>query len=797
MQFIPIKHTISFSIFDIPLILDLICDNLTKVDLLPCLQVSRDWFDIFQPQVLRHVEFVNLKKHQTWALLDSAARIQTLSIDISDGDWLLNNPTSPCINLIELHCLDYDYLPKGKDYWGLLPAIVDQTRNALLLVETNPKLRTLFVEHYEWRYKSDHFTEPVFESLATHTSLTRIHISVQSITLPFRYSLYNSLPVSLRELEFCYRNLYSPWDESVDTTPEPKLTTTLLPALERLCLSGPQKRVTSHWQEEVFIPSPFSPARPAVHANYCDPEVATLIKRVPQLRDFVLRDHYGMLQDVLQLLVTSCPDVETIDISIDEAVPEEGDIFEMTTATTSPLSPESRFDKLKEFRIEGEWSSSTHLAMAELVSRSTDTLEIAWLDRNSRLPIMDTANPFHIGTEASWTRCTQLKELVLYQGRGFSMSDYCWNAPAHSRTIPDAVEDYTTVFSRLEKLRLSVMEPLWQECPDGHHTGIPFQAEGEWSAVEFEFDDGWNPIIRDVSARTPEDDIHDQELKQATKRKEWEHRLAFILHVRELYGRLKDLKQLRALEIEWCACSSIRDMTLDVALQLFYETEFDEDDARGINFKRREDLTRTSKGWWGPIITADLSWLGLSWPTQAELEAESNVQQLASIALKNSEVEPNTSYARLADPFRRHVGRVWEDWMYLVGSCPHHWSDRVRNGDRVGYCTCRSQTDFLDAAIDGYEVLDSDHVVNHFQAYPSNPQSSLSTTQETLKPAMSFFKRSNKNKTSSAASTPAQTPRASLQTIRDTTGTKMTPEEALYKISHNMMSNAANGPFIR
>ncbi|KAK5814560.1 hypothetical protein F5H01DRAFT_368294 [Linnemannia elongata] len=57
--------------------------------------------------------------------------------------------------------------------------------------------------------------------------------------------------------------------------------------------------------------------------------------------------------------------------------------------------------------------------------------------------------------------------------------------------------------------------------------------------------------------------------------------------------------------------------------------------------------------------------------------------------------------------------------------------------------------------------------------------------------------RSNKNKTSSAASTPAQTPRTSMQTIRDASGTKMTPEEALYKISHNMMTNASTGPFIR
>ncbi|KAG0196148.1 hypothetical protein BGX33_002019, partial [Mortierella sp. NVP41] len=60
---------------------------------------------------------------------------------------------------------------------------------------------------------------------------------------------------------------------------------------------------------------------------------------------------------------------------------------------------------------------------------------------------------------------------------------------------------------------------------------------------------------------------------------------------------------------------------------------------------------------------------------------------------------------------------------------------------------------------------------------------------------MSLFKRSNKNKSASATSTPAQTPRASVQTIRDS-GIKMTPEEALYKISQNMMTNASNGPFL-
>lgn len=602
---------------------------------------------------------------------------------------------------------------------GSSASLVDQTKNALLLVETNPKLRTLTVEHNELRYKDDHFTEPVFKSLATHKFLTRIHISLPSISVEFRYTLYNSLPVGLQELELRYRDLpYDIWDDSDSATIlESKLTTTILPALERLCLRGPQNRVTSHWQEEVFIPSPFIHVWDPLRFNYFNPEVTTLIKRAPRLRDLVLRDYCGNLQDVLQLLVSSCPDLETIDLSNTGIIEQNDEHIDTVATTAGPLSPGSCFAKLKEFRIEGEWSSSTHQAIAELVSRSTDTLEIAWFDCCSWRPITYPANPFHIGTETSWTRCIRLKELVLYQQGGFSMSDYRWNAPDHSRTILDAVEeDYSIVFSRLEKLKLSVMEPLWHECSDGYHI------RDNWTAVESQ--DDWNPIVRDVPARTPEDDIRDRELKQAAWRKEWEHRLAFILHVRELYGRLKDLKQLRALGIEWCACSSIRNMTLEDVLRLFYETEFDEDKARGINFKRREDLVRTSKGWWGPVTTADLSWLGLSWSAQAELDAKSKVQHLASIAFKNKEVELDTSYARPADPFQRRVGRIWEDWMYLVGSCPHHWRDRPRHRcDRLHPCCCRvsplscdgylgiSRIDYLDVPIDGYETLDSDHVV--------------------------------------------------------------------------------------
>ena len=711
------------SIFDIPLILDLICDNLTKVDLLTCLQVSRYWIALFQPHVIRYVEFVNLKKYQTWATLDSAARIRHLTIDISDAGWFLNNPTSPCTNLRELHCVDYDYQNKRLEGYNMqtCPSIVDQTKNALLLIEINPKLRTLTVDHREWRYRDDHFTESVLKSLVTHKSLTRIHINIPLLISDTRLNLYNNLPVGLQDFEFSYEATRSAWIYDDDHRIRiPQLSTTLLPALKRICLQGIRQRVPSHFRDDETYISPFTVCGgPGCYRYGCDVcydyynyydlmihnydlEVFTLIRRSPQLRDLVLRDYAGNLRDLMQLLIIFCPDLETVDLSTKEAEAQDGGNIETATTTTGPLSPGSRFAKLKEFRIESEWSSSTHQAIAELVSRSTTTLEIAWLDLDNWMPTTDTANPFHIDTETSWTRCTQLKELVLYCEKGFSMSDYCWDAPGNNESLTalDAAASKDTLttpmFSRLEKLKLVVSEPTSLECPDSWRNQSPLGPD------------------RARSRRPFRHNYQDRVVDRRTKR---EHRLAFVLLVREFYGRLRKLKRLRSLEIEWYACSIIHSMTQEYVLQLFYETEFEEEDeeARGINLKRREDLPRTSKGWWGPVTTVDLSWLGLSWSTQAEQQARADTQQLSLLATKQSNVEPNTSYAQLADPFQRRVGRIWEDWMYLVGSCPHAWTDR-RPNNWSGRCCCHysynGEHDWQNIyVIDGYRYLEANHVV--------------------------------------------------------------------------------------
>ncbi|KAF9338742.1 hypothetical protein BGZ91_008008 [Linnemannia elongata] len=94
-------------------------------------------------------------------------------------------------------------------------------------------------------------------------------------------------------------------------------------------------------------------------------------------------------------------------------------------------------------------------------------------------------------------------------------------------------------------------------------------------------------------------------------------------------------------------------------------------------------------------------------------------------------------------------------------------------------------------------------LTTHNSIQPNSNKTNTTTTTTTKNntniPKMpSFFKSSSsKNQTASAATTPAQTPRNSIHEQRIHQGVKMTPEEALYKISHNMMSNAAAGPYVR
>ncbi|KAF9582267.1 hypothetical protein BGW38_000429, partial [Lunasporangiospora selenospora] len=80
-------------------------------------------------------------------------------------------------------------------------------------------------------------------------------------------------------------------------------------------------------------------------------------------------------------------------------------------------------------------------------------------------------------------------------------------------------------------------------------------------------------------------------------------------------------------------------------------------------------------------------------------------------------------------------------------------------------------------------------------ALPSNRLNFSLTLTPTASITMSFFK-SNKS-TASAATTPAQTPRSSMQGQRLVQIQKMTPEQSLEYLMTKTMSNAAAGSYVR
>ncbi|KAF9135654.1 hypothetical protein BGW39_001534 [Mortierella sp. 14UC] len=705
------------SIFNIPHILDQICDELSKDQLLVCLDVSRTWRVLFTAQALRHVRFSNLKSHQTRTILSRASLIRSLTIDISDAGWFLNNPTvvvPPFNSLRELHCVDFNYRPKPKPARRNLythPSIVDQSENALLLIVSSPKLHTLTVDNISRLYMADHFTETVFNSLYTHTSLTKIKIRLPCAPLGFSNILFNSLPDGLRDFElsigtwgYLGREYYPVagylWQQKKQEG-EARVFSAVpsLRHLERLVLGEWYSRPSSGLlaeegtEKESFIidqviPSPID--------AICFDMVKTYSEWASGLQHLAIKDYLGSWSRLLQLLLDNCTNLETIKLSSSSY----GYNIDTTGAS---VQFRGSFVALREFRIASPMSEQIYIAISKLVVQSSSTLEVLWLNLWNYDRLADEiTNPFHIGTATSWTRCKRLKELCLYLEGGALLTDPCWDIyPSFS--VFEATKDYGTVFAQLEKLRLGVKEPLWQECPDRYHVGDSDAGYYSWDAFDYEndyygyfdendhyhyfdesYDEEWRPL-KDYVSRTNEAKIQGREKKQAERL----HQRAFILQVRELFGRLKDIKQLRELEIEWVVCSSIRDMSVQLAMELFKETEAKDysgsiDQGDGAN-----SSIRTSKGWWGQVTREDLIWLCLPWtaiqssgihPTLIKAAARQyeNKSQLPGCCDDtNGRCDHEMPPWSTGDIYKARVGRVWKDWLYVsYGDHPYRMGSR-------------------------------------------------------------------------------------------------------------------------
>ncbi|KAF9271099.1 hypothetical protein BGZ88_006843, partial [Linnemannia elongata] len=214
------------------------------------------------------------------------------------------------------------------------------------------------------------------------------------------------------------------------------------------------------------------------------------------MRHLVLKAYRGSWINLLQLLLDNCPDLETINLSGSPYSFQDNFASNDTQLTGS-------FVALKEFRMSGIASEHTYIAVGKMILRSAATIEVVWIDRDNWGQAEEGANPFHIGTTASWTQCTRLKELGISLKGGSLMTDYRWEVPL-AFSVFESIKDYSTVFGQLEKLRLAVKESLWEECTDGNFNGGGDYWDGynyysnynEFYGIDFDEkdDEDWKPL---------------------------------------------------------------------------------------------------------------------------------------------------------------------------------------------------------------------------------------------------------------------------------------------------------------
>jgi hypothetical protein len=657
------------SALEIPLISDLICKDLTRADLHACIQVSHHWHDAFLPQLDRFVRLAtNPRKtdpRHFREVLDRAVQIRSLQIDISDGGWFLGKYNAArCINLEELSCFDFGYQPRpangeeGYFYHASdRPSIVDQSSNSLRLIQHAPKLQSLFIHHARQFYRTDHFSTEVLEAISNHKSLRRIKIHLDyAVDAEFRIRLLQHLPTSVEDFELVCR------PSQVSTPPPPQVITPApLLSLKRLCLlssfprqsssgngSGSTTSSSSYWDQDKFIKDDFSEFR----YNYPDWLIIPLTTQSPHLSKLAIAGYHGYPNTLLQSLVDSCPDLDTIHLGgtnfthhptmhLARDIPFLHSDDWGAVPDRTPLT--GVFERLREFMVAGfannMWSDSVYEDVSGLLVKSTETLERVYIQSDDGG--WSSPTQFRAGLRGgglSWADCKALKELTI---EPLSRMDFHFLDIAPATPLiddDDADEDEVEVTTH-------------PSIPDNSSLNTSFESLTHLRLTSLADTDRSNcgNIFLDSPRRWFNDPTLDDYLEQpaykyseAIMRTYRHHRMLFIRRMRELFGRLRRVSTLRKVDLDWDGlCIVVKGMTQEVVLELLNETEdkeMNQHDEKGEVRGERDDcsrigsdkgmvITRSDQGWYGPMTLDDLAWLGLQWPSRAEIVAKKAAQE--------------------------------------------------------------------------------------------------------------------------------------------------------------------------
>ncbi|KAK3834196.1 MAG: hypothetical protein JOS17DRAFT_815327 [Linnemannia elongata] len=652
------NYTNHISIFDIPALLDSICDNLSRYQVATCLQVSRSWYDLFLPQINRFVKFDSLgdSQAQVQSILDRAAVIRSLEIRLSDGAWFLDKGVV-CTNLRRLYCLDsYDSDSSPESDFSDFP----NTTNSVALVCKNPQLEILHIQHHRKTASTKHFTPSILESLFFHSSLTQIKIRIVEYEIEFLHTLVQHLPFSLQELEFSGLRC----NVSPSIVQELPLLDWPLTSLRKLCLHSINWGLFSDQGSSMFWSSIF------FDRGYLPESVVVpLVAKCPLLQEFAIGDYKGDPRVVLQALTDSCPDLEIVNLHGSDYVPPPLDSSETSTITVAGSTPlRGRLAKLREFRLH-IWNQNRvqddYQNLADWVLRSASTLDIIKFEMNDyhwnsiqypwSLQQVIKSDPWD---SCSWIDCSRLRKFRVRM-RQYHTIICCLNCDDEVDTRPpqclpralleDLVRPSEWQCTELESLDLLVRDtPPPQPTPVSVNVEIALAQENE------------GPILL-----TP---VETEQLRQK-----------FACNIRQLFWRLKSLPRLSVLKLKWNLSEAVTTVALEDLLDMINRDILDAED-EGQSSDERCDIgkdecedmsivevdigaeaTRQRK-----MKYEDLAWLGLGsvfWTRREyEIYASENLPQE-----QPPRERPSHEFDCPEHPLYRRVGHGWRDWDAVAG----------------------------------------------------------------------------------------------------------------------------------
>ncbi|KAG0199291.1 hypothetical protein BGX28_007420 [Mortierella sp. GBA30] len=401
------------SIFDIPLICDLISQSMARRDVASCALVSRAWFARFRRQVWSQIDdgpapsklAPSFREYQC-ILLNNARYIRRLTLHSDKVADILLEEGSECVHLTEIVRLPEE--PDkilGLNLGGEEAVGADRHVNVgtmFALVAQNPKLLYLKVSirHARFPVANGHI-----DVLSKHQSLRYLDLGFNNVrAADFRVLLQN-LPPHLQTLRIDWHILgYDDRDEY----PQMNWPSSSSPLYQRLC--------------EVHILRP-------IFARDSKMSLFALLRRCPNLIEMTVprigtdSDLYGELGTVL---ATFCPKLESLDLNSGCCN------MERFMALVTPLGQAP----IKAFKfcnsVITDPNEQLYRTLAVCWARSLETLEFS-----DRFSLKSSAIQRFLDT------CIGLKTLILPQESGLNLEE---------------ISSSGWVCFRLERLTLTVLD---------------------------------------------------------------------------------------------------------------------------------------------------------------------------------------------------------------------------------------------------------------------------------------------------------------------------------------------------